>query len=361
MGARLEGLREGLARGGGGAYVSVSPADNQYLTGFLTSFVEISSAVIVTGEEALFLCDSRYTEQAREQVADFEVREIKGDLLVRSGEALSQLGAGRAVYDPGSVTVDEMERLGEAFGGELGRDKTLVSSLRRLKSPEEIGLIREASALAEGVLADLVPTLEAGMEERELAARFEYEFRKRGATGASFDTIALFGARSSLPHGVPGERGLRAGDAVLLDFGCRRLGYCSDLTRTYAFGTIPDAWFEEIYGLALAAQGRALKAVGPGKSCREVDAVARETIVDGGYGDYFGHGLGHGVGVEIHEAPRLSPTSDMVLEEGMVVTVEPGIYLPGRGGVRIEDLVVVTGDGCEVLSSAPKELRVVSG
>lgn len=361
MKSRMDRLRQGLAELGGDAFFSVSPPTNQYLTGFLTSFIEVSSALILTQDDAVFLSDSRYTEQAREQVPDYEIREIKGDLLARSGEALTQLGVKRIVYDPTGLSVDELNRLTDTFQGDTIQDHSLASSLRRIKSPEEIASIRAASELAEGVLADVIPTLEAGVREREVAARFEYEFKKRGASGASFDTIALFGTRSSLPHGEPGDRRLKEGDVVLLDFGCRREGYCSDLTRTYGFGSISGAWFEEIYGLTLTAQRLSLEAIRAGRSCREIDAIARDMIADGGYGDYFGHGLGHGVGIEIHEAPRLNPVSDTVLEAGMVVTVEPGIYLPGKGGVRIEDLVVVTGDGCDMLSAAPKEFEVLAG
>ncbi|MEK7794541.1 MAG: M24 family metallopeptidase, partial [Candidatus Hydrogenedentota bacterium] len=202
-------------------------------------------------------------------------------------------------------------------------------------------------------------SLHVGLPEQELAAMFEFAFKKRGASGPSFDTLALFGPRSSLPHGSPGRRALEKGDIILLDFGCRCAGYCSDLTRTYTFGTIIDRWFETVYAVVKDAQQAALKAIKSGASCRDVDAVARDRIKDAGYGDYFGHGLGHGVGVEIHEAPRLNPRSDAVLEEGMVVTVEPGIYVPGRGGVRIEDLVVVTQSGCDVLTKTSKELTVL--
>lgn len=359
MTTRIEQLRAGLERVGADAYFSVSPPANQYLSGLLTSFEEISSVLIVTASEAHFLCDFRYTEQAKEEVRGFEIAEIKGDQLLRAGEHLKAMGLSKVAYDPACLTIDEMTRLRSAYDTDLVPEKTLLADLRVRKTPEEIEIIREASNLAEGVMVDLVPTLKEGQPERELAAQFEFEFKKRGATASSFDTIALFGPNSSLPHGIPGDKKLAKGDIVLLDFGCRLGGYCSDLTRTYAFGTIPDSWFEEIYSITYEAQHRALEAVRPGAVGKEVDAIARGIISDGGYGQYFGHGLGHGVGVEIHEAPRLNIVSETVLEPGMVVTVEPGIYLPGKGGVRIEDLVVVTEDGCDVLTKSPKELRVL--
>lgn len=357
---RLRALRQGIAEHSCDAAISVHPATNQYYSGLLAEMFEISSAIIVTGKDAHLLTDSRYTEQAEAQVQAFEVSEVKGDKLTRAGERLTALGAKRALFDPDGLTVAEFEHLKMAFDGELVANGSVWSKGRLAKSPEEIAAIRAASDLAEGVMLDLVPALKQGTRERELAARFEYEFKARGAEGVSFDTIALFGPASSLPHGKPGDKTLEDGDIVLLDFGCRRSGYCSDLTRTYAFGSIPGAWFEEIYALTLQAQLAALAAIKPGVLGREVDQVARDIIRDGGYGDYFGHGLGHGVGIEIHEAPRLNPESATVLQPGMVVTVEPGIYLPGKGGVRIEDLVVVTDDGCEVMTQSSKELKVLS-
>ena len=360
MPERIDRLRKAMCESGCDAYFSVSPPDNQYLSGFQADFGEISSAILVTAQDTVFLTDSRYTEQAAEQVRHFDVEQIKGDLLARAGERLAALGARQAAYNPTAITVDELDRLTSAWPGEAVREKAVVAAMRATKSAAEIAAIRDASRIAEGVLVDLVPTLFAGETEAEFAVRMESEFRKRGASGVSFPTIVLFGERSSLPHGRPSDRPLRNGDIVLVDCGCRRAGYCSDLTRTFTFGTIPGAWFEEIYDVVFRAQQAALEAIRPGAACSEVDAVARRIISEAGYGDQFGHGLGHGVGIEIHESPRLNPTSDAVLAEAMIVTVEPGIYLPGKGGVRIEDLVVVTRDGCEVLTKSSKELRVLA-
>ena len=361
METRIQRLREGFGKLDCDAFFSVLPPANQYLTGFLTDFGEISAGVMISEDEAVFMTDSRYTEQARDQVHGYSIEEMKGDLLVRCGERLSELGATRAVFDPGGLTVDEHVRLSSAFKGELVSDAALVSQMRLVKSAEEIDAIRQASELAEGVMLDVVPTLKEGITEREVAATFDFEFKKRGASGTSFGTIALFGPRSSLPHGEPGDTPLKNGGIVLLDFGCRHEGYCSDLTRTFVYGSIPGSWFEEIYEIVRTAQRAALDAVRPGALARDVDAVARTIIKDGGYGEYFGHGLGHGVGIEIHEGPRVNFRTDDVLSPGMVVTVEPGIYLPGKGGVRIEDLVVVTESGCDVLTTSPKELKVLAG
>ena len=353
---RLQALRERLATAEADAFVSVACADNQYLTGFTGS----TSAVIVTASEALFLCDFRYTEQAGEQVGGYRVEEISGSFLARLAERLQALIPRTVAFDPAMFTVAQMKTMSDIVRGTLKPVPEVVSALRMIKSADEVERIRAASLLAEDVLGDLIETVTEELTETELAARFEYEFKKRGAEGAAFDTIALFGPRGSMPHGHPSDARLRRGDPVLLDLGCRKGGYCSDLTRTYAFGTMPGAWFQDIYQVVLAAQRAALAAVRPGARCSEVDAVARTIIKDAGYGEFFGHGLGHGVGIEIHENPRLSAESEFVLEKGMVVTVEPGIYLPKQGGVRIEDLVVVTRDGCDILTESPKELRVLS-
>jgi Xaa-Pro aminopeptidase len=355
MNLRVDALRRLLAESEADAFFSLSPPTNFYLAGFSGT----TSAVIISGKEAIFLCDFRYTEQAGDQVKGYSVEEIAGTLETRVGEFLDKIGAKVVAFEAAAHTVHQQQSVQKAFSGTLLPELDLVRKLRCVKDEDEIEAIRGASELAESVLAEVLPQLTAGVMEREIAAEIEYGFKKRGAQGPSFDTIALFGARSSLPHGMPGDKRLRTGDVVLLDFGCRRTGYCSDLTRTYAFGTIPGAWFEEIYDLTLTAQRIALEAIRPGMVCREVDAIARNLIADAGYGERFGHGLGHGVGIEIHESPRLNKESDAVLEPGMIVTVEPGIYLPGKGGVRIEDLVVVTRDGSESLSKSPKKLKVL--
>lgn len=353
---RLTQVRAALTEKGAQGYVSFFPPTNQYLSGFTGT----TSAVIVTGGAALFLSDFRYTEQVGHEVRKFETHEVKGDLIVRTGEKLSQLGLESVAIEPAQISVDELNRVKKAYSGTILEAPNLVATIRYVKSDDEIAAVRAASELAEGVMLDLVETLQEGVTERELAAQFEYEFKKRGASGVSFDPIVLFGPRSSLPHGQPSDYALENGDIVLLDFGCRKGGYCSDLTRTFVYGTMPGGWFREIYDLTLRAQLAALDAVRAGNSCREIDAVARDIIAEGNFGDYFGHGLGHGVGIEIHEGPRLNAESEVVLEAGMVVTVEPGIYLPGKGGVRIEDLVVVTGSDCDILTTSSKQLRVLA-
>lgn len=358
MTARLNALRARLQQARCDAYVSLSPSVNQYLTGFRGS----TSAVLVTANQARFFCDFRYTEQAGQQIRNgFEIEEVKGSLPGNVGKQLSETGLQNAAFEPELMTVAQLRALEQSFGSAMLPMSDMVSVLRRTKDPSEIDQIRNAQALAESVLSGVLENLDAGMTEREVAAEIDYELQRRGASGPSFDTIVLFGARTSLPHGEASTRALEWGDLVLIDFGCRLNGYCSDLTRTFVFGTISSVWLEEVYDLVLTAQRIALEAVRPGLACRELDAVARGLISDAGYGEYFGHGLGHGVGIDIHEAPRVNSESDATLEPGMIITIEPGIYLPGKGGVRIEDLVAVTENGCQNLTAAPKELRTLHG
>lgn len=352
---RVENLRKKLWDNGCEAFLSVDPMDNAYLTGFFGS----TSAVMVTLGTARLLCDFRYAEQASTLDSGVDVAECTGDLDRRLGEHLRDAGVEHAAFDPATITLARFEKIEDAFGRPLSPVAGICRTLREIKEPAETERIQAASQLAEAALEDVLKTLAEGVTEQEIAGLLEYEFRKRGARGASFDTIALFGARSSLPHGVPSGKPLENGDIVLIDCGCVLDGYCSDLTRTFVFGRIPGNWFLEVYECVRQAQEAAVLSVRAGARTRAVDSAARTPITQAGYGNHFGHGTGHGVGLEVHEDPRLNAQSEAVLESGMAVTVEPGIYLPGQGGVRIEDLVTVTEAGCIVLTETSKELRIL--
>ena len=352
---RLEKMRAAMAEADCEAFVSFNAPANEYLTGFRGS----TSAVLITANAARFLSDFRYAEQAESQVEGYEIHVVKGTLETRAGEHLFAMKASKVAFDPQVTTVYQAEKFSEAFNGIVEPAGDLVRALRWIKDDEEIARLRDANDLAEEVLHEVLQELRPGMLEWELSAQIEYQFKVRGAQGPSFEPIVLFGARSSLPHGVPGDKALETGDIVLIDMGCIHRSYCSDLTRTYAFGRIPGTWFEEIYEITLEAQRAATEAVCSGALGKEVDAAARDIIAEAGYGEFFGHGLGHGVGLEVHEAPRMNMQSETALAPGMAVTIEPGIYLPGQGGVRIEDLVVVTEYGCDVLTKSAKELKVL--
>jgi len=357
METRLKALRVRLAERGADAFFSLDPPTNAYLTGFRGT----TSAVLVTARRAVLLCDFRYTEQAQKQVSDCEVVEVTGTMEARAAEWLSRLECRSALFEPERLSFSQHQAVRAAAPGiALSPVPELVEELRQIKDSGEIDKIRRACHIAESALADVVDGLRAGVTERETAALLEHEFKRRGAQRTSFDTIALFGARSSLPHGEPTDKPLEVGDIVLIDCGCLVDGYCSDLTRTFFFGRIPGAWAEEIYLCVQQAQQAALAAVRAGAGASDVDAAARNLISRAGYGARFGHGTGHCVGIEVHENPRLNATSKAVLAAGMAVTVEPGIYLPGQGGVRIEDLAVVSEDGCDVLTAGiSKDLQVI--
>ncbi len=348
-----------------------TPVNVRYLTGFTGT----NGLALVVSEEwdshptptHRFFTDFRYATQSAAQVPEEFDREIvAGDLLEAAAGALCAAGSaagGRLGFDEASITVKQHTRLGELLGAEweLVPCAGAVERLRAVKDAWEIDRIRASAELADEALRGV---LEAGVvhrTERDVAIELELRMRRLGAETASFPSIVAAGAQGALPHAEPRAREIRKDALLTIDWGALHEGYCSDCTRTYATGERISARAREIYGLVLAAQEQALAAVRVGPNGKEVDAVARELIEAAGLGEYFGHGLGHGVGLEVHEGPRLSRLADEEpLQAGNVVTVEPGVYLPGRLGVRIEDLVVITKDGQEVLSRLGKELTVVS-
>jgi Xaa-Pro aminopeptidase len=328
------------------------PRSLRYITGYSGSN---GCALVATGQ-AVFITDFRYQAQAEEQVRGFQ-RRIAKEELFKELATLEWLGKKRRLgFESTHIAVEQMRQLGELLPAvELVPVKELVEAISIVKEAEEIEHIRQAVAIADAVFEEILSQMAPGMREVDLAAEIEYRMRRKGSERVAFDAIVVSGRRSALPHGEPGSFALRAGDLVTMDFGARVQGYCSDFTRTVVLGKATKKQ-REIYQVTLRAQRAAESAIGSAKSSRQVDAVAREIIAQAGYGEFFGHGLGHGLGLEVHEAPKLSPKSDAILEPGMVVTVEPGIYLPELGGVRIEDVVVVREDGCEVLTQATKEL-----
>jgi Xaa-Pro aminopeptidase len=261
-------------------------------------------------------------------------------------------------FEAAHVTYAGWETLGEGDAA-LVPTHGVVEGLRAVKGPDELAAIRRAAAIADEALGELLGEPWLGRTDRELALRLEQLMLARGGEGASFESIVGAGAVGANPHGRPEGVVLEPGTLVVVDWGCTVDGYCSDCTRTFSTGELPDE-LERIYEVCLEAQQRALDGIKPGVSGVDADRLARQPIEDAGYGSHFGHGLGHGVGLMVHEAPRLSSESTDVLEQGHVVTVEPGIYLEGNAGVRIEDLVVVTEGGCDVLTTLPKELHTLS-
>jgi Xaa-Pro aminopeptidase len=349
---RIERVREQLAQNGWNGLVVLDSADVRWLTGLQSS----NAAVVVTPTQTVVATDFRYVTEAER--LGLEVARIEQSMWTDLGKVASRLAAGGSLaYPPAGLSHRAFLQFTDALSDDVSLRAAdgIVARLRVVKDRTEIEKVRAAAALLEGAY-ELVASLGLeGRTEGEVAWAIERHLREAGASALSFDSIVAGGTNGAQPHHTPGTDVIPADTLVTVDIGCVVDGYCSDCTRTFAVGN-PSDELRAAYDLTLRAQVASLEAVRPGAHGKIVDAVARDIISDAGHGDHFGHGLGHGVGMEIHEAPRLARTSEDVLEPGMVVTVEPGVYLPGVGGVRIEDLVVVTADGHEVLTHYTKDL-----
>ncbi len=330
-----------------------SPCSLRYFTGFSGG----EGVALVSRTERFLFVDSRYTEAAEKEAKGFTIIEFGGGTKNQEiGKRMKEQSIKRLGYEETELTVAEYQ----SFQTDLPDAEWIGCSReldrkRMVKRPEELQALRMAEQIGVEAFLAVLPQIKVGMTEHELAAELEYQMRKRGAEGTSFETIAISGKKTSMPHGRPGDKKLESGDFITMDFGCRYQGYCSDMTRTVVLGKATTEQ-KKIYEVVRLAQEAGLAAIRAGISGKDADAAARSIIEDAGYGRYFGHSLGHGVGLKIHELPNLSPMSETVLEPGMVVTCEPGIYIPNLGGVRIEDMVCVTKDGCENLTPLSKEL-----
>jgi Xaa-Pro aminopeptidase len=355
---RRERLRHGFKADGVEGMLVVSEPNVRYLTGFTGD----SSALLLTRDRTLVVSDGRYVTQLQQECPDLpvEIRAIGQPLIETLAGVVGNLKLTRLAFESEALSAADFLTLKETLKAvELRPVSGKVERLRAIKDRAEIAAIGEAIAIAERAFAMLRAGLRRDESEKDAADALEGYLRRCGATAASFPPIVAVGARSALPHARPqAEARIGAADFVLVDWGAAGSPYKSDLTRVVVTGKV-TAKFETIYRTVLAAQERAIAAIRPGVMAREVDAEARSVIEEAGFGDFFPHGLGHGLGLEIHEAPRLHKDSDVKLKPGMVVTVEPGIYLPDWGGIRIEDDVLVAREGCDVLSHVPKELDAV--
>jgi Xaa-Pro aminopeptidase len=359
---RREALRPTLAEEGLDALLLSSPVSVTYLTGFTGE----SSFLVLGRDRAVLVSDQRFTEQIAEECPGLEahVRPPAQSLYQATAAVLGGLG-GRAVgFESNHLTVAELETLAElnkTATWKAGRDR--VERLRAVKDPSEVAEVREAIDVAERAFTAFRALLRRADSEKDLSDAMEAIVRRCGGRGTSFPTIVAVGERAALPHAPPTGRAVAGAELVLVDWGASGRLYKSDLTRVLVSPNgrpssrpAGDGKLEEVYGVVLRAQEAAIRAVRPGAKGHEVDAAARAVIAAAGYGDHFGHGLGHGLGLQVHEAPALRPNSEAVLQPGMIVTVEPGVYLAGWGGVRIEDDVLVTEDGCEVLTHVPRDM-----
>jgi len=352
---RVERLKEKIAQQNLDAILLHKPENRRYISGFTGS----TGFAIITKDKAVFATDFRYAEQAKEQCHGFEIKDLNNEYTIY--DLLKELNINILGIEDDFSTYDFVISLKEKGGLEIVPLKGLLTQLRMIKDENEIKLINKAAEITDAAFNHIIEIIKVGMTEKDVANILEYFMKSQGADGPSFSFIVASGKRSSMPHGVASEKTIEEGDFVTIDMGCKYKGYCSDMTRTFVMGNASDRQ-KEIYNTVLLAQEKALEAIKPGITGFELDKIARDLISDKGYGEYFGHSLGHGVGLEIHELPRLvqNEVGNIKMESGMVVTDEPGIYIPNFGGVRIEDLVVVTKDGYDVLSKSTKELLEIN-
>ncbi len=344
---RIAALRPRLAAAGLDALLVTHLPNIRYLTGFTGS----AGLLLVESSRIALVTDFRYEEQAFQEVIPAIAVEIdKVNVWDRLRKLLRQSAPTVLGFERNHLVVRDFRRLAEAFSGRLEESSDLVEGLRIIKSPEEVAAIRQAAGVAQDALAAVLAGIHPGQSEREVASRLEGELRRRGSEWHPFPTILASGPRSALPHAGTSDRVIGPGELLLVDFGAEVEGYSADLTRTFVVGGRADARQREVHEVVRLAQLRAREGIRAGQSGREADALAREVIEQAGYGPSFGHSLGHGLGLEVHEAPRLSPTSELPIPGGAVVTIEPGVYLPGWGGVRLEDDIHLTPEGPVLLS-----------
>ena len=351
---RVARARQALADQDVAALLITAGPDVHYLSGFRSS----NGTLLITADGQFVITDFRYRTQLDEQAPDWSVVEQapKTTKFATIAQAVKDQGVTSLAFQSDHLTYANFQSLQQALEFENGALKPatgLVSSLREVKDAAELAKVREAARIADATMHHAFEVVKVGMTERQLKAELEHFMLEQGAEGPSFDMILAGGEHSALPHAPVTERPLAAGDLLTLDLGAVYEGYCSDLTRTVAIVSC-DGERKAIYQLVYRAQIAAIEAIRPGALGKDVDEIARAIIRNAGHEDHFGHGLGHGVGIEIHEGPRLASSGDKPLEVGQVVTIEPGVYIPGVGGVRIEDLAVVTASGCELLSDAKK-------
>ncbi|PGW59235.1 Xaa-Pro dipeptidase [Bacillus cereus] len=325
---------------------------------YMANFTGTAGVVLISKKRAQFITDFRYVEQASKQAVGYEIVQHAGLIIDEVAKQVKELGIQKLGFEQDTLTYSSYSAHKEAIDAEFIPTSGLVEKLRLIKTDSEIKILKEAAQIADAAFEHILSFIRPGVSEIEVSNELEFFMRKQGATSSSFDIIVASGLRSALPHGVASEKVIETGDFVTLDFGAYYKGYCSDITRTIAVGE-PSDKLKEIYNIVLEAQLRGVNGIKAGLTGREADALTRDYITEKGYGEYFGHSTGHGIGLEIHEAPGLAFRSDTVLEPGMAVTVEPGIYIPGIGGVRIEDDIIVTSEGNEVITKSPKELIIL--
>ncbi|KFM99200.1 aminopeptidase P family protein [Bacillus clarus] len=329
--------------------------NRQYTTGFTGS----AGVTLISGTKAVFITDFRYVDQAKNEIKEAEIVMHKGNIEQEIANQVVRLNIKKLGLEENNMTLQQYKKLQKYVKAEMIPVCEIIENIRTIKDESEIETIKIAANIADEAFHHILQFLKPGICETDVRDELEFFMRKKGATSSSFQIIVASGVRSSLPHGVATNKMIEQGDIVTLDFGALYNGYCSDLTRTVAIGE-PSKEFKKIYNIVLEALKRGTEAIKPGETAKSIDDITRNYITEHGYGQYFGHSTGHGLGLEIHEPLRLSQESTATLQEGMIVTVEPGIYIPNWGGCRIEDDIIITKDGHEVITKANRELIIIS-
>jgi Xaa-Pro aminopeptidase len=345
------------------AQFSSSEIDGMLITSesnrrYMTRFTGTAGAVLISSKEAKFITDFRYVDQAAEQAVDYEIVQHKGPMIDEVAKQAEKMGIQKLGFEQDYLTYSIFHAYEQKLNSEFLPVSGLIEKLRLIKDDSEIKILKEAANIADAAFEHILTYIRPGLTELDVSNELEFFMRKNGAVSSSFDIIVASGLRSALPHGVATEKVIEKGEFVTLDFGAYYKGYCSDITRTISIGE-PSEKLKEIYEIVREAQVRGMNDIKKGLSGREADAITRNYISEKGYGEYFGHSTGHGIGLDVHEGPGLSVKSDTILKSGMVVTVEPGIYISGLGGVRIEDDLLVTENGNESLTHSTKELLLL--
>lgn len=348
---RLKKVRDKFNEIGIDGLLITNEKNRRYMTGFTGT----AGIVIISLTKAVFITDFRYVEQAKTQVQNYEIVQHKGPIHEEVARLVKDLDIKHLGFEQDEMTFGTFKIYEHAVSAKMVPISGVIEKLRLVKTDEELQILKEAAAIADQAFEHIIKVIKPGINELEVSNELEFFMRRKGATSSSFDTIVASGLRSALPHGVASDKVIKAGDLVTLDFGAYYKGYCSDITRTVGVGDISDQ-LKNIYDIVLQAQLLGMNGIKAGMTGKQADAMTRDYITAKGYGEYFGHSTGHGIGLDIHEGPALSIKSDTILEPGMVVTVEPGIYVEGVGGVRIEDDIVITKDGNIALTNSPKEL-----
>lgn len=351
---KIERIRQRLHEESIDALLVTNPYNRRYMA----NFTGTAGVVFITKEEALFITDFRYVEQATEQAVGYTVVEQRRTVVEQVADEVVRLGVRTLGFEKDHMTYGEFEIFEEYVDAMLVPVSGWVEQLRLIKTEDELSILQRAADIADETFEHICTYIRPGVSELDVANEMERYMRSLGATQSSFDSIVASGVRGALPHGVASDKLIEEGELVTLDFGALYNGYISDITRTVAVGE-PSEQMKEVYEIVLAAQKRGVEQIRPGMKASEADQVVRDVIVEKGYGEAFGHSTGHGIGLEVHEMPALSSRNDTVLQCGMTVTVEPGIYLPGIGGVRIEDDIVLTKTGNRRLTKSSKELRIL--